>query len=355
MSADFGGSSLDPDPDDSEQIGRDENEEDQPRWHLRNADPNTPSAYEPNFDGNFFESPNSIELSYYGANSAFFEEAPSFGRNHDVLAQDLPIDSKESDGVPIQEALNPVSYSFSFGDGTYDITEQRRMQRAIYEPYNTALTQPPQGPLHPQQPFTNQPQDIRIDDSLSFPEFSMDERRAGSAMGSASVTRSIHNRYDHPLGVSSLPIFFFDTHYLHSNRRSIYQHEESDLDRKLPAQQVPNQQSLVTQEFQERHALRRSHRKPPPAASRLVGGAQPIAVTRQRSRADIFQDHRKQRANKPYQTVTGSGERTSERKMKPSADELAEATTQRKAAALKTWYERLNDLYRYKEEHGDSK
>jgi hypothetical protein len=52
-------------------------------------------------------------------------------------------------------------------------------------------------------------------------------------------------------------------------------------------------------------------------------------------------------------TQRQSGERTSQVRRGPTKSEIAEATTPRGIAALKVWYERLNDLWDYKEKHGD--
>jgi hypothetical protein len=39
--------------------------------------------------------------------------------------------------------------------------------------------------------------------------------------------------------------------------------------------------------------------------------------------------------------------------LSPTAEELSECSTQRSRSALLSWYDRLRDLYAYKEEHGD--
>jgi hypothetical protein len=52
-------------------------------------------------------------------------------------------------------------------------------------------------------------------------------------------------------------------------------------------------------------------------------------------------------------TQTQSGEQTFQARRGPTEREIAEATSARGAAALTVWYERLKDLWEYKEKHGD--
>jgi hypothetical protein len=52
-------------------------------------------------------------------------------------------------------------------------------------------------------------------------------------------------------------------------------------------------------------------------------------------------------------TQTQPGERISQTRRGPTVREIDEATTPRGKAALQVWYERLNDLWDYKEKHGD--
>jgi hypothetical protein len=55
----------------------------------------------------------------------------------------------------------------------------------------------------------------------------------------------------------------------------------------------------------------------------------------------------------PARTQTQSGERTSPARRGPTKGEIAEASTERGAAALQVWYSRLNDLWDYKKINGD--
>jgi len=54
----------------------------------------------------------------------------------------------------------------------------------------------------------------------------------------------------------------------------------------------------------------------------------------------------------PEEYATSGGEFSSQFRRGPSQEELEEARTQRARGALTTWYQRLEDLYRYKMKHG---
>ena len=54
-------------------------------------------------------------------------------------------------------------------------------------------------------------------------------------------------------------------------------------------------------------------------------------------------------------TTTSSGEHSAQFHRGPSLEELENARTARARGALQTWYQRLEDLYRYKMENGHCK
>jgi hypothetical protein len=159
----------------------------------------------------------------------------------------------------------------------------------------------------------------------------------------------------HP-GVSQPIIFhFFDHRYLHSNQYPMhwYQGYAPVEDRKpLPAdrafREIQNPEENTEEEV--------SNLKFPPVASLPVASSRRDSAPKERSpRRAPTRRKSKPKAPADRACITVTGERTSERRLQPSKEELDEAPNLRAKKALKTWYERLKELDVYRREYGHSK
>jgi hypothetical protein len=205
-------------------------------------------------------------------------------------------------------------------------------------------------------PIMEQPDNMQYSPVTSFSEYPSYEN-TGVSSGREDLTAI---RGPHP-GVSQ-PIIFhffdhrFDNRHLHSNQYPMYRYQDHEPveDRKPPP---------VDRTFREMHNNPEegneeeiSHLKSPPVASLPVAPSRLAPVPRKRppTRASTRRKSKPRApAGRAFRTVTG--ERSSERRLQLSKEELDEAPNSRAEKALKTWYERLGELDVYRREHGHSK
>jgi hypothetical protein len=145
------------------------------------------------------------------------------------------------------------------------------------------------------------------------------------------------NHLNNPEAVSHSMVYYFNQyHYLYTH--NLFQEYDEDLDRKLPPAAKPEWPRF-------RFPLEAStDLKPPPVASKNPEKKPPRKAAK---------NVKRKRKRRQHTSPTNPGERTKERK-EPTQEEWDEERTPRGRYALRNWYDRLNELYQYKLEHGDS-
>jgi hypothetical protein len=209
--------------------------------------------------------------------------------------------------------------------------------------------------LEDMMPIMEQSDPIHYSPVTSFSEYPSYDETGVSGHEDLTTIRGPHP------GVSQ-PIIFhffdhrFDNRCLHSNQYPMYRYQDHEPveDRKPPPVDRTVREMQNPEESNEEEI---SNLKSPPVASLPVAPSRRVSAPRKRPPTRASTKRKSMRKAPPvgpsFKTVTG--ERTSERRVELSKEELDEAPNSRAKKALFTWYKRIHDLDVYRTEHGHCK